>query len=116
MNIDEMARAVQVFDQSAAAPEMKARMHDLVTTIISRNASAEHSERRAERWLKYSLGWAILVAFVLLFVTAFGHAVGLWAIAKPDQLPWIWGSSLGLGVAGPQYLLRVFFPKSAAPK
>lgn len=113
-----MAKAMQVLEQSGAPPEIKIIGQRLVTELIAAGSTAawnrtreELSSSRAERLLKYSLGWAILIAFGLLFGTAFGHTIGLWAIHDPKQLPWVWGSALGLGITGPQYLLRVFFPK-----
>ena len=114
MTLHDVEKALHALDQSGASPQIKARAHRLVTEMIASGASASQSDRRAERWLKYGLGWCIVVIFVALSAAAFGHAVGLWTIAHPEQLPWIWGGSLSLGVCGPWYLLRVFFPKASA--
>jgi hypothetical protein len=114
MNIDDVGKALQFLDQSGASPAMKAKAHQLVVSILSKDVAATHTDRSWERYLKYGLGWAIVIAFCCLFITAFGHAIGLWAIARPEELPWIWGGALTLGVSGPWYLLRVFFPKTPA--
>ena len=118
MNVNEAETALRILEQSNAAPEIKALAHRLVVDIVAAGSSAaqsrateELSEMRSGRILKYSLGWVILGAFVLVFGTAFGHAVGLWTIARTDQLPWVWGSALTLAVSGTYYLLKVFFPK-----
>jgi hypothetical protein len=116
MNIDDMAQALQVLEQSGASPEIKAKGHQILTEIMSKGASAAHAERRAQRWLKYGIGWAVLIGFCSLFIVALGHTLGIWTIERPEQLPWVWGGALTLAVTGTQYLLRVFFPKPPKPK
>jgi hypothetical protein len=118
MSLEEATTALAGLAASNATPELKeagyralVEMLKAGSTLASGNVAEHLADQRASRVLKHALGWLIVGGAGIMFATAFGHAVGLWTIKRPEQLPWMWGSAIGMTVGGAGYLLKFFFPK-----